>query len=196
MQELIINTDKSFIGAWFISDISLCNDIIYWFENHNNKYPGHVCNDNTRFVDESYKKSIDMTCDLTDLISQRYEKEIQKVVDMYVKKYPMCAETARWEIENFNIQKYELGGAYFNWHSERTGPGIVSNRHLAFMTYLNDVHDQGETEFLHQKIKIKPKKGLTLIWPADWTHYHRGVPSPTEIKYIVTGWFSFVTEQI
>ena len=37
-----------------------------------------------------------------------------------------------------------------------------------------------------------PRKGLTLIWPADWTHLHRGVVSPSEEKYIITGWFDFL----
>ena len=60
------------------------------------------------------------------------------------------------------------------------------------MTYLNDVNDAGETEFLHQNIKIKPEKGLTIIWGADWTFTHRGIPSPTEEKTIVTGWLSFI----
>ena len=41
-----------------------------------------------------------------------------------------------------------------------------------------------------KKIKVKPEKGLTLIWPADWTFTHRGIPSPQE-QYIVTGWLSF-----
>ena len=45
------------------------------------------------------------------------------------------------------------------------------------MTYLNTIKVGGETEFLYQKLKIKPKKGLTLIWPTDWTHTHRGLIS-------------------
>ena len=60
------------------------------------------------------------------------------------------------------------------------------------MTYLNDVEDQGETEFHFQEVKIKPKKGLSLIWPADFTYTHRGIPSPTQEKYIATGWFNMV----
>jgi hypothetical protein len=59
------------------------------------------------------------------------------------------------------------------------------------MTYLNDVTDSGETEFLHQQLKIKPEKGLTLIWPADWMFTHRGVASLTQEKYIATGWFNY-----
>ena len=59
------------------------------------------------------------------------------------------------------------------------------------MTYLNDIEDGGETEFFYQKLKVKPQKGLTLIWPVDWTHTHRGVPSMTEEKIIATGWYYF-----
>jgi hypothetical protein len=59
------------------------------------------------------------------------------------------------------------------------------------MTYLNDLTDGGETEFHYQQVKVKPEKGLTLIWPADWTHTHRGIPSETQEKYIVTGWLNY-----
>jgi len=40
-------------------------------------------------------------------------------------------------------------------------------------------------------VTIQPKKGLTLVWPSDWTFMHRGVPSPTQEKRIMTGWFNF-----
>ena len=60
------------------------------------------------------------------------------------------------------------------------------------MTYLNDVTDGGETEWAYQDTKIKPKKGLSVIWPSEFTHMHRGVPSKTQEKYIVTGWFNLI----
>ena len=60
------------------------------------------------------------------------------------------------------------------------------------MTYLNDVTDQGETEWLHQNLKIKPKKGLTIFWPTDWTFVHRGITSPSQEKYIATGWYNYI----
>ena len=47
-------------------------------------------------------------------------------------------------------------------------------RFFVFMTYLNDVDDGGETYFNHFKIKVKPKHGKTMIWPAEWTHAHSG----------------------
>ena len=33
---------------------------------------------------------------------------------------------------------------------------------------------------------------MTLIWPCDWTHVHRGVTSPTQTKYIATGWYTYL----
>jgi hypothetical protein len=62
------------------------------------------------------------------------------------------------------------------------------------MTYLNTVTDNGGTEFLNQQLIINAEKGKTVIWPADWTHTHRGVVSATQDKYIITGWFNYDRE--
>ena len=67
----------------------------------------------------------------------------------------------------------------------------TASRHLTYMTYLNDVSDKGETAFYYQNIKIKPEKGLTVIWGTDWTFTHRGIASPTETKYIATGHYHY-----
>jgi len=45
---------------------------------------------------------------------------------------------------------------------------------------------------MYQGKEVKPKKGLTAIWPTDFTHTHRGVVSPTQRKTIATGWFNFL----
>ena len=58
------------------------------------------------------------------------------------------------------------------------------------MTYLNDIDNGGETEFLHYGKKFKPKTGKTIIWPAEWTHAHKGLPVEQE-KFIITGWMGF-----
>ena len=59
------------------------------------------------------------------------------------------------------------------------------------MTYLNDVPDGG-TIFADQDIIIPAKKGLTLIWPAGFTHIHKGQITEKHEKQIVTGWYSYV----
>ena len=59
------------------------------------------------------------------------------------------------------------------------------------MTYLNDVKKGGETEWYYQNLKVKPEKGLTVIWPAEWTFTHRGRKTVKGNKYIMTGWYGF-----
>ena len=88
------------------------------------------------------------------------------------------------------IQKYETGGHFSDIHSERTSIGHL-HRVLVWMTYLNDVDADGEIEFTHYGIKVRPRKGRTLIWPAEWNHAHRGCPVTHGHKYIITGWFHF-----
>jgi hypothetical protein len=59
------------------------------------------------------------------------------------------------------------------------------------MMYLNTVENQGETEFKYLNTKVKPEQGKVVIWPPDFPHTHRGIASPTEDKYILTGWYRF-----
>ena len=91
--------------------------------------------------------------------------------------------------DSVKLQKTEPGGGYHVWHSERTA-GFLSGqlRELAYTIYLNDVDEGGETEFLMQHRRVQPKKGLLLIWPAYFTHKHRGNPPLKGEKYIATGW--------
>ena len=52
----------------------------------------------------------------------------------------------------------------------------------------------GETEFLHQSMRIEPKVGQLVIWPAGFTHKHRGNPPLEGQKTYITGWFQMVPE--
>ena len=97
-----------------------------------------------------------------------------------------------WKTDwGINFQRYLPGEGYKVSHCEVPGPHI-SNRMLVWMFYLNDVEDQGGTEFQFQNHVCKAEEGKLVIWPPYWTHYHRGIVSPTETKYIITGWCSFV----
>tara|TARA_B110000977_G_C10900447_1_gene425065 strand:- start:544 stop:753 length:210 start_codon:yes stop_codon:yes gene_type:complete len=47
----------------------------------------------------------------------------------------------------------------------------------------------GETEFLYQSMRVEPKVGQLTIWPAAFTHKHRGNPPLEGRKTYITGWF-------
>ena len=85
------------------------------------------------------------------------------------------------------LQKTEPTQGYHMFHGENINWN-VAGRTLAWMVYLNDVEEGGETEWLYQKRKIKPERGTVCIWPGSFTHLHRGNPPMSE-KYIATGWY-------
>ena len=58
------------------------------------------------------------------------------------------------------------------------------------MTYLNDVPDGG-THFKYQDLTTPAEKGLTLIWPTDFSHTHKGQITKQHEKYILTGWLGY-----
>ena len=94
-------------------------------------------------------------------------------------------------LEPPQIQHYEPGGAFFGEHYESSGLDIA-HRVLAFQTNLNTVKEGGGTKFIYQDYVSPAKKGVTNIWPAGFTHTHRGIPAPKEHKYIITGWLSYM----
>jgi hypothetical protein len=89
------------------------------------------------------------------------------------------------------IQKTEPGQGFHAWHCEIDKEAENQKRLLAFTLYLNDMSEGGETEYLFQNTRLSPKAGLGAVWPAGFTHLHRGNPPLKETKYIVTGWVQY-----
>ena len=96
---------------------------------------------------------------------------------------------------SINLQRYRAGeGGYPYWHCElypRDRDAECLHRTLLWTVYLNDGFDEGETEFLYQDRKVKPKTGSLLIAPAAFTHTHRGNKPKRGDKYIATSWILF-----
>ena len=185
-----INKLNNFIGGFYINK-SACKKLIKVFEdNQNITEKGMAYGKNSKkIVNKKMKASTDL-CLTPSPIYDYYFNELQKCLKEYIKQYPSVDLLPRFRImEDCNIQKYKKNEGFFKWHFER-GHGYTLKRVLVWMTYLNTVEDGGQTEFKHQKLKIKPEEGLTLIWPSDWTHTHRGITSKTQTKYIITGWYN------
>ncbi len=76
------------------------------------------------------------------------------------------------------------------WHSD--ADGWMNGRRIIVVTlYLNTVEEGGETEFLYQQKRILPTQGTLVLFPAGWTHTHRGNPPLKGDKYILTTWLEF-----
>ncbi len=183
-----------FIGGWFIEPVSLCDDLINFFETHQDK---QTRGQTAGGLNTASKNSTDLAIrprdlELPDHAPVRdYIEALFACHRDYLEQWPFLkAMLPRVEVGSFNIQRYQPGGHFLKVHSERTTVG-TSHRVLAWMTYLNDVEDGGSTYFEHQALDVQPEKGKTLIWPAEWTHAHRGNIVNTATKYIITGWIHF-----
>jgi len=189
MKEHEINHLNNFIKGWYI-DTSICDYLLdlYW-KPTTIKSPG--CSVDPENPTPHIKDSIDACIPPDVRVIQPYLNYLKTCLDEYNKIYPFSSGRKGHSVKEFiNIQHYKVGGGFKTWHCERaSGDDIIRDRHLVFMTYLNDVEDGG-TEFFHQKTIVKAEKGLTLIWPADWTYTHKGQISYTKEKTIITGWLS------
>jgi hypothetical protein len=180
---------ENFIGGWFIPN-KICDSLVDYFNTNKDKAEeGHYLdqNKNVKVTNKKIKESLELGLyndpnkEVVD-----YRETLQKVLELYIKKYPEVNSYARFNVEDVFIQHYPKKGGYKIWHFERCSK-LDANRVLVFMTYLYDV-ENGGTYFKYQKTLIPAKKGLTLIWPPDFTHVHKGQITNKE-KTIITGWF-------
>ena len=175
----------------FKIDKDICNGLIqYHKDNVEYKFTGSTANG----VDKNIKDSTDVIFfnDSRNELIKKYFNCLSKGCREYLKKYSLTGshKTNRYTL----IQHYKPGEGFYNWHMENSGHDVVLHRHLVFMTYLNTLDNAG-TEFFHQKTTTPCHKGLTVIWPAAWTHTHKGVTNHDSDKYIITGWWKFHDNQ-
>ena len=168
----------------------ICNDMISWYENKilNGDAEGHYANvSNEVRIDASISD-----CQMFSSFKPFYNK-LNFVIHEHVDKYLKEWGTGRghYKITGYKLQKSTKGGGFTTWHSELP---IFSSKWIDFRErfgvwtlYLNDTNT-GYTDFMHQKLSIKPETGKLGIWPAYFTHKHRANPDLKEDKYIITGW--------
>ncbi len=116
---------------------------------------------------------------------------VGKCMDSYLKEIGIWNEMLL-QPRNMKVQKYDhkRSGGYYAFHYEQSGQdSSYSDRVLTYLLYLNDVPEgEGETEFMYQGVRNQPKRGDMVVFPAHFTHTHRGNPVYTTDKYIATGW--------
>jgi len=197
MKRININSQQThFIGCWNLENNKLCNEITQFFENNKELQIQGIT---SYGKDLKAKKTTDIPVNPHDLknpkfeVLKQYMDELYKCFIDYQNQWPFLKSVIKVvDVPGFNIQKYSRGDHFAQLHSERTTLDTL-HRLFAWMTYLNDVDDGGQTNFSHYEIKIRPETGKTLIWPAEWTHAHTGEILKSGTKYIVTGWMNFPT---
>tara|TARA_B100000029_G_C17375437_1_gene887772 strand:+ start:284 stop:904 length:621 start_codon:yes stop_codon:yes gene_type:complete len=143
-------------------------------------------------VNPQYKKCMELkgNVEYPDAVGSIVRNSLCTYLTKYEKKYESINKCPPWKyVKIYNFQKYDgEEDGYKAWHCEHDPAPIPSLRILAWMYYLNDA--ESGTEFMHYPT-IRGKMGRLVIWPAFWTHLHRGVLPNKGLKYIITGWVSY-----
>ncbi|MCW8963752.1 MAG: 2OG-Fe(II) oxygenase [Gammaproteobacteria bacterium] len=142
-------------------------------------------------TDDSVKKTTDLPISgnpqWQDVDKQLFAS-LAKVLREYREHFPFFQ--GPFKDTGYHLQRY-MPGEYYHWHIDG-GSHDFSGRQLVALWYLNDVEGPGgETEFLYQRIKVKPEQGKLVLFPPFWTHEHRAVELEKGVKYVATTWLSF-----
>tara|TARA_Y100000033_G_scaffold44062_1_gene46228 strand:- start:713 stop:1312 length:600 start_codon:yes stop_codon:yes gene_type:complete len=165
-----------------------CIDIIAEIE--------HFRDNNLLFniTDKTYLQefeSVNVNVDIIDFnsssrISKKIFPKIKPCIDDYLQEYSLLGGR-KFIISDCKLKRIGPGKGFHVWHYEN-GDYLSAHRTFVVQTYLNDDFEGGETEFLYQNKREKPRAGDVLIFPAGYTHVHRGNPPLGGVKYLATSW--------
>jgi len=119
-------------------------------------------------------------------LSKNILPKFKKCADEYLQTFSVLGRN-KYLIYDLKIKKIPICGGFHNWHYEN---GSISDAPRAFVMqlYLNDDFEGGETEFLYQNRRELAVAGDVIMFPAGYTHTHRGNPPIGGTKYIATSW--------
>lgn len=165
-----------------------CRDIIERFEAHPGKGPGRTGADAAERPD--LKRSTDLRLsgpEWSDADGWLFAS-LSSALRTLRRRYPYFR--GAFKDQGYAVQRTSAG-EYYHWHVDADSAALA-NRQLVAIWYLNDVPGPGgETEFLHQRLHVRPAAGRLLLFPPFWTHQHRGVTLQQGVKYLATTWIVF-----
>ena len=130
--------------------------------------------------------------ELTSEVNQVHNHIIKKIFeyrDQYYEFIDQRVFPQEHALEQFRIKKYNPGGEdRFDTHVDVVDHESA-RRFLSFMWYLNDVESGGETIF--KDLFVRPKKGTLLIFPPLWMFPHKGNPTLSGPKYIMSAYLHY-----
>ncbi len=180
--------DKDFIVVYRSLERELCTEVIELFNSDQNKWRGKI---GRKEDNSTYKEDTKSSWDLEILndgewkdLFQKIHPKIQACMADYLSRSPVL-KSFPLQVTGYKIQMYPKNEGYFRWHADSLGRN-ARNRVAAMVLYLNDVEQGGETEFFHQSLKIAPKAGNLLLFPAGWNYMHCGHTPESNDKYIIS----------
>ena len=168
-------------------DHDTCENLItYYYKNE----PKHVRRENKvqSFTELNFNQVGE------DYTLQCLSRKIRTLANIYKDHNPTGGRffPSRYSVEEFRIKRYNDDNDCFNQHVD-VGDASSSKRFLAFLFYLNDDFDGGNTVFkTPDTTVIKPAKGDVLMFPPTWQYPHEGRPVTAGTKFIMSTYLHYV----
>ena len=119
---------------------------------------------------------------------------VMKAVETYTDRHMPFGDRffpELYGLEELRVKRYNEGD-YFDQHVD-VGDLNSSKRFLAFLFYLNDEYEGGETLFkTPESMLIRPTKGNAVIFPPTWQYPHTGTKVTKGTKYIMSTYLNYV----
>lgn len=185
LKDLIVEFDN------IISDRD-CDELIIWFSKNQQLHkPGMVygTGNTGNIINEKHKILTQAELPLKHKVSEIVTDAVVKTYTEYTKIKPnpgfndIC-------IKDYVMKLYKKNEGFFATHIDQKN-GNSSTRLFGLVFYLNDVEEGGETEFPDLNIKVKAKKGKSLIFPCNFLFPHRGNIPISNDKYAITCFINF-----
>ena len=188
----------------------VCKDIIELFEKNKEDHKdgctagGYM--PQTKITKEMYFRFGQPLFKFDDIIheglTKGYEEYIKNIDNHY---YNLLNIKYKWRNNDlgdtgYQLQKYNKNEGLYKWHTDTSDSLNYIQQHgvrkYAFIFYLNDVEEGGETGFIIDSIKnTKPKHGRLLIFPTTDQYVHCGFMPKSNDKYMITGWLHTKNEK-
>ena len=176
---------------WIVSEFNYLqaqsDNKIYRAQTAYGNYPNYF--EATNFV---LRKELFEYMDKVEIIDNAIDECLEHYLDKYSiqpEKKKTCGyfkQLSDWVVQKYSVEHKE---GYHSYHTDWEGNnGNIIRRGAALIVYLNDVEEGGETEFFFQGVKIKPKKGTVAIFPAYYTHAHKGHIPISNDKFVLLNW--------
>jgi len=179
-----LNSNFIYIENNFFSSEQSQN-VVNKFDNNLQQSKGKTEYQGYDYIDLFYDNFI-LDNDFFKIFTNKLSNSLQE----YKKLYPEIDLTESfWGLGSLRFKKFNKGKSFANFHSEQNLN--YSNRVLSIQLYLTE-HNCG-TEFYRNNIVIKSEIGRLAIFPAYFTHTHKGQVCPdNNERFIITGYINFL----
>jgi hypothetical protein len=116
------------------------------------------------------------------------KEKVTFLFNEYSKEYPQINYTKdKWLLNEFRFKHFKPNNYFKEWHSEHS---IGANKRLLCLQFYLSDHNCG-TEF-YDGYTVLSKTGRAMMFPAYFTHTHRGQLCPEfKDRYILGGYANF-----